>query len=112
MEEISLMATTINQSIDYGKPRSSPNRFSNETGLTMQMEHEKCLEIVFHSNAQIEPSLLIIEPRDGQSDNSPNRIQDLIYGQRDPLLRLLIAVLRKWGENRAKQGRAHVLVDR
>ena len=58
MEEISLMATTINQSIDYGKPRSSPNRFSNETGLTMQMEHEKCLEIVFHSNAQNEPTLI------------------------------------------------------
>ena len=24
----------------------------------MQMEHEKCLEIVFHSNAQIEPTLI------------------------------------------------------
>ena len=24
----------------------------------MQMEHEKCLEIVFHFNAQIEPTLM------------------------------------------------------
>ena len=26
----------------------------------MQMEHEKCLEIVFHPNAQIEPTLMSI----------------------------------------------------
>ena len=56
MSEISSIVILYNCSIDDGVVRSTPIRFFN-----MQMEHEKCLDIVFHSNAQVEPTLLYIQ---------------------------------------------------
>ena len=42
--------------------------FQLDWALNMQMEHEKCLEKMFHSNAQIEPTLLVNERGNGRID--------------------------------------------
>ena len=58
MEEISLMTTTIDSTQLQNDKIESKSIFRWDWTLTMHMEHEKFLEIVFHSNAQIEPTLL------------------------------------------------------
>ena len=60
LREISSIVFLYNVSIDEGVPRSSSNWLSN-WALDMQMKHEKCLDMMFHSNAQIaqiEPILI------------------------------------------------------
>ena len=50
MEEISLMTTTIDSTQLQNDKIESKSIFRWDWTLTMQMEHEKYLEIVFHSN--------------------------------------------------------------
>ena len=60
----------------------------------MQKEHEKCLEIVFHSIAQIEPTLINNDNNNHNNDiNNDNNNNDMIIVIIMILISLIIVII-------------------
>ena len=56
----------------------------------MQMGHEKCLEIMFHSNAQIEPTLLYRDrQRDTETETETEERAGRSVGGNDPFSKIV-----------------------